>query len=1039
MKKTKKEKSKDYKLQGGTNYELELDESDDDNLNNSKNNSGNDYKDNNDFYLSETDDDDDENDLLFNDENIKERDIFVPLEKLFDPIGILDPEGVNNNPITNMPYKNIYYNPCSEKGVKLKYEKYNGEKKYVNDETFENYTYKDIAIMGTKGDGKGWITLPMHKYKEEIINILYKNQVSLLICGTGAGKTVLAPKYALHVLNYKGRIGITNPKQLPNKDNSHFSSQCLDLELGNQISRQYQGSPPHFKPNQNTVLNYMTDGSLINDFNEDPLLKKYDCIIMDEVHERNENIDKLLLLCKELCLKRPKFKLILLSATVDPKIFKNYFDVDNIKYDNFEVQGLKNYTYEEYFINQSPLNELDIKPSIYIDTKNNFKINDQYYKSAFKIIVYILKTYPQNTQTILFFVHTTKTENEIKNLKKELQLHFPDTYERYKIGTVKGGASSSKKERHDQASLLNTKFPNDTHDRCIIFGTEAVESSITINNLGFVIDSGLSIKVYYKYNTDEKIIEKSSIAVSSHKQRAGRVGRTAHGFVFNLFSEETYKKFDDFTVAGIHKNDVSEFIIKNLEPIQEQKITHIEFPFNYNNPTPKSLNDYINKLIEPIEPNNISFLLQKFYALKLFNIKGNYGFLNNLGIAVSKINNPNINNICIKKMVVLSIIYNCFNEISRLVAFLCLPEKNGGLSRLINYSDSDKVKGLDSKKKEDAKIINEIQEKYKKVIKHFYSPYGDFMSILNILNSYFDKKKGVSDPITDRIISEPWFRKDLEEWCKEHFLNKEMLDMLDNSKNNDINREEDDNTASLTFQSIRMNAYSMKLYFKSKYPGLTIQQVLEPYKLIDTKDKTTNLLLTIIDSFFCNIAKHNTISKSDFYYTFLYRKEPELNYLYEIEYKKDNKVNNIKLNDNLFKDDTHLYLWLEEHFKWDKSNVKIMNKEPIYKEENNFTKCNLELAYDRKTNDIKCFYSITKKKDTYLIYSSITNNGNGDGNLGLVTCIPDNIVSILKSCRFDTNLNQRIFEKSLVNPHEKEKKITIKNKKNLKTKTYKKK
>lgn len=990
------------------------------------------YENNNNFYLSETDEDSDLDLHNENDNSLKERDIYVTREKLFEPIGILDPYGVNDNPVTNMPYKNIFYDPCIKKGVKIKYPKYNNEE-------FENYTYQDVAILGIKGDGKGWYALPMHESKEKIIELFYDNQVSLLICGTGVGKTVLAPKYAMHVLNYKGKISITNPKQKPNDNNSHYSSQCLDIELGSEISRQYQGSSANLKPTEKTLLNYMTDGSLMNDFINDPDLNKYDCIIMDEVHERNENIDKLLLLCKELCYRRPKFKLILLSATVNPVIFRNYFKVDNIKYGELEITGLANFKNEEYFADDTVLQSLNIEPAIILNSKNDFKINNQYHlKPAAKIIIHILKTYPNDKRTILFFIHGKGAFKTGKpELEKELKMHFPNTYQRIKIGIVTGsGSAGTQKEKDQQTLLLATTFPNNEYDRCIIFGTEVVESSITIENLGFVIDSGLSNKVYYKYNTDENINELSPIAKSSHKQRAGRVGRTSSGYVFNLFTKEAYDKFDDYTIAGIHKNNSSDFIVQSLG--LQNIVTHIEFPFTYNNPTPKSLNEYIGKLIEPLDSNNVSFLLQKFYALQLFNIKGNYGFLNDLGIAVSKIK-LQISNICIKKMIILSIIYNCVKEISRLICFLCLSDKID-ISQIISYNNS--IKYLNEKNPEDLKKMKELEEKFKKTIKKFNSPYGDFMSILNILNAYFDKKNGISDPITDRIISEPWLKQDLEEWCKEHFLIKRNLDNLQSVKSDikeEKEEEKEEKKQNITITQIRREINDIKLFFKNKYPGLTIQQVFKPYKLIDTNDKTTNILITIIDSFFCNIVRNNTLSSnSNSYYTFLYKKSPEINYIYEIEYKNLDKIKKIKLNDNLFKDDTHLYLWLENHFNWDKSNIKIINKEPIYKEENNFTKANLQDSFDRKSKEIKCFYSLNKKKDTYLVYNTISSSSFGT-NLDMVTAIPDNIISLLKECSFGNNLNERIFTKSLDIPPERKKKLTIKNKKNYQTHNDKKK
>lgn len=118
------------------------------------------------------------------------RDIYVPRDKLFEPIGILDPEGLHNNPFTNEPYQNINYDPS---------------KNFSNNNT----TYQKLGLI--------WSKYPMYDKRVEAINFIYDNNVVLIVSGTGSGKTVLTPKFALHCMNYQGRIAITNPKRITTK------------------------------------------------------------------------------------------------------------------------------------------------------------------------------------------------------------------------------------------------------------------------------------------------------------------------------------------------------------------------------------------------------------------------------------------------------------------------------------------------------------------------------------------------------------------------------------------------------------------------------------------------------------------------------------------------------------------------------------------------------------------------------------------------------------------------------------------------------
>ena len=76
----------------------------------------------------------------------------------------------------------------------------------------------------------------MYKQREELIQTIYDNQVILIISGTGSGKTLLTPKFALHVLNYKGRIAITLPKIPTVTSQGPFAANRLDVKLGEHVS-----------------------------------------------------------------------------------------------------------------------------------------------------------------------------------------------------------------------------------------------------------------------------------------------------------------------------------------------------------------------------------------------------------------------------------------------------------------------------------------------------------------------------------------------------------------------------------------------------------------------------------------------------------------------------------------------------------------------------------------------------------------------------------------------------------------------------------
>ena len=139
--------------------------------------------------------------------------------------------------------------------------------------------------------------------------------------------------FLLHYFDYNCKIAITIPKRDIVESSADFSARTLDVKLGEHVGYVHGNDKTHYS--RYTNLLYMTEGILLAQMTgSDPDLKQYSGVIIDEAHERSTNVDILLMLLKKLVLRRPDFKLIIMSATVNEKIFINYFDVLGI---NFEV------------------------------------------------------------------------------------------------------------------------------------------------------------------------------------------------------------------------------------------------------------------------------------------------------------------------------------------------------------------------------------------------------------------------------------------------------------------------------------------------------------------------------------------------------------------------------------------------------------------------------------------------------------------------------------------------------------------------------
>jgi HrpA-like RNA helicase len=412
-------------------------------------------------------------------------------------IGIYDINGKKLNPLNNLPYSNEY-------------------------KVLSNF----------------WSNLPGYEYIDKCIKSITDNDVILIASGTGSGKTVLVPKFALHVNEYKGKIIVTLPKKIITKKAAEFAAKTLDVKLGEYIGYQYKGENNKSK---NTVLLYSTDGSIISMIKNDPLLLDIDILIIDEAHERKVQIDLLLYLIKKAIKTRKEknlkpLKLIIMSATINEEIFKAYYQ--DFKFDFLFLSGKPNYPIESFYLKKSIINN-----------------NNLYIEEGIKIINEIVdnktkKIKNNNTGDILFFVTTIQECNEVsEKLTETIKTAFI-------MPLYSGFPSELEPYINDQ---LKYKELNPNFIRRIFISTNVAESSLTIDGIVYVIDSGLEINVKYDPKKKINVMNKNIITKAQISQRKGRSGRTQNGYCYHLYTEDEEKNAIDFPDPEIKKID-----IKNL-------------------------------------------------------------------------------------------------------------------------------------------------------------------------------------------------------------------------------------------------------------------------------------------------------------------------------------------------------------------------------------------------------------------------------------------------------------------------------------------
>lgn len=410
-------------------------------------------------------------------------------------IGIMDPEGKNLNPLNNKEY--------SEK-------------------------YKNLSKL--------WSNYPAFDAAKTVFNSIDKNQLTFIVSGTGSGKTVLIPKFALHYFQYTGKVAITLPKRAVTLSSSAFSAATLDVDLGKEVGYVYKGSPKEMLNEKNRLV-YMTDGTLVMKFVKDPLLTEFNCIIIDEAHERKVQIDIILLLLKELLQsgKRPDLKVIIMSATVDTKKYLNYFS--GVKSNVVNISGQPNYPIEVKFLDNESYNYIDDTLELFYELKNKGVMDD-----------------------ILIFVTSS---GEAKQMCKEIRNRYSDVFciELYAELSDDMKIYAEKKDKYKELGDFKQK---------VVISTNVAESSITIDGLKIVIDTCYELGSYYEPDHMANILEKRLITKAQAYQRRGRVGRTESGICYHMLTKKQFDSLEEYPEPDILKHDITMDLLKIISTTKTQ-------------------------------------------------------------------------------------------------------------------------------------------------------------------------------------------------------------------------------------------------------------------------------------------------------------------------------------------------------------------------------------------------------------------------------------------------------------------------------------
>lgn len=616
-------------------------------------------------------------------------------------------------------------------------------------------------------------SLPVYKQRDEFLKLVRQHQVIIVAGETGSGKTTQLPQY-LYEDGYckKGKIAVTQPRRVAAMSVAKRVADEVGTRLGGIV-----GYSVRFEDvsSDRTLIQYMTDGMLLRAFLNEPDLSAYSCVMIDEAHERTIATDILFGLLKDIVRFRQDLKLIIASATLDTEKFSEYFDGAPV----FVVPGRRFPVTIEYLLEPEP------DPLV----------------AAVVTTLKIHTTMPPG-DILIFLTGQEEVETCVEMLKERTR-GLGTKIDELIITKIYAALPSDV-----QAQIF---IPTPPGARKVVVATNIAETSLTVDGIVYVIDSGYCKINGYNSRTGLESLTVAPISKASADQRAGRAGRVSPGICYRLYTKESFKKdLPENTPPEIVRSNLSSIILL-LKTLGIDDILHFDF-------------------MDAPSPESMMRALEELYALGAFNEKGE---LTKRGqkMAEFPMSPP------LSRVVLASEQYHCTEEIITICSMLQVAAE-------LFYRPKEKSQLADTAKK------------------GFARSEGDHLTLLNVYNTWIDS--GRSDGwCRDNFIQARALRR--ADDIREQLVNlMERVDIQSSKSTNDTDILKAllsgyfFNTAQLTregiYKSSRLNR-TVEIHPSSVLHGKSPKWILF-YELVLTTKEYVRQVSSIDPAWLVEVAPH---------------------------------------------------------------------------------------------------------------------------------------------------------------------------------------
>jgi ATP-dependent helicase HrpA len=366
-------------------------------------------------------------------------------------------------------------------------------------------------------------SLPVHARREEIAAAIQRSPVTIVSGATGSGKSTQLPKICLELgRGVAGMIGHTQPRRIAAQTLAYRVSAELGTQPGDLVGYQVRFVD---RTGPRTLVKLMTDGLLLRELEADPLLERYDTLILDEAHERNLNVDFLLGVCRQLVARRTDLRVIVTSATIETQRFAEYFGGAPV----IDVEG-RSFPVE---VRYRPLSEDEAEapslPEAIGSALDELRANGK----------------GIDGDALVFL----PGERQIAEARDYLERGGKRDWDVFPLYARLSAA--------DQEKVF------DPHPRRrVVLATNVAETSLTIPGVRFVVDAGLVRISRYSPRAKFQRLPIEAVSRASAEQRKGRCGRVGEGICIRLYSEDDFASRPEYTDPEILRTNLASLILQ---------------------------------------------------------------------------------------------------------------------------------------------------------------------------------------------------------------------------------------------------------------------------------------------------------------------------------------------------------------------------------------------------------------------------------------------------------------------------------------------